>query len=703
MKEFFTGDAPIKSKSQDLFNMSYYADAISTFISESETPLTISIQGEWGSGKTSLINLISENLIKNNYMVNYEIIIIEAWEYFIGDSVNSIERFTLSLIDQIISRTDKKKLVKQMQKVNKYSAIFISKSFSMIGNMAKIDSKTIEDIKSFFCDNELLAIVQNLKNSLAELIRDSNKLCKKPKVFTFIIDDLDRIEPSSAVQILELLKNIFDIQQCIFILSVDFDIVTCGLKKRYDAYKDGTPFNYKDYFDKLIQLPFTMPVQSYNIEPLIVKILDEYGYWDKEALSLEEHIIITDVLKLCIGNNPRKIKRLANAIHLSYLIDIKTNHFLSSIQRKIINLILLCIQQAYPDIYNFLLLSPDFTSWNNKILADYMPNISNDDRSESLNNNKYPVEWEEVVHRLCEQQVGLRKSAMAVMKVFNYLNILIRENHYFIISHIIALSTSTNLNQKIQYDGTDYQNNSFTQFKQGQKLIQMIKPISNSRILDVGCGNGLTTIELFNKYGANASIDAFDISPSQIDIAIKNRDSHNISESNINFYVMDVNNLNKISHYNLVFSNSTLHWLSNQRGIYSKIYMSLKPDGYLAIHIGGKGNYRGLHQMVKVAYTNLGLMDYFCNWKFPVFYPSKDEIVDTLSEIGYKDIVVENVESNGSEYTTLIDDFAKASLIFYYERLPQEYHKKLENEFKKQCSINSLDLYTHRIYVLAKK
>ena len=74
-----------------------------------------------------------------------------------------------------------------------------------------------------------------------------------------------------------------------------------------------------------------------------------------------------------------------------------------------------------------------------------------------------------------------------------------------------------------------------------------------------------------------------------------------------------------------------------------------------------------------------------------------------LTRIGFCDITIESVESNGTELSTLAEDFAKASLIYYYERIPEDYQKKLEKEFLKQCKINNVDYYTNRLYVFAKK
>lgn len=55
-------DIPIMSKGDESLGLIDYAHSLSEFIQNCETPITIAIQGDWGSGKTSLMNLIKEDL-----------------------------------------------------------------------------------------------------------------------------------------------------------------------------------------------------------------------------------------------------------------------------------------------------------------------------------------------------------------------------------------------------------------------------------------------------------------------------------------------------------------------------------------------------------------------------------------------------------------------------------------------------------------
>lgn len=58
-------DRPITDMGGDSLEMVNYADALADFIRSAQTPMTIALQGEWGSGKTSLMNSLRGMLCRN--------------------------------------------------------------------------------------------------------------------------------------------------------------------------------------------------------------------------------------------------------------------------------------------------------------------------------------------------------------------------------------------------------------------------------------------------------------------------------------------------------------------------------------------------------------------------------------------------------------------------------------------------------------
>ena len=72
-------DQPAKAN-EDRLNMKAYADALTDFISNAQSPLTIALQGEWGSGKTSLMNALKTSLVDRGD-APYLGVWINTWQY----------------------------------------------------------------------------------------------------------------------------------------------------------------------------------------------------------------------------------------------------------------------------------------------------------------------------------------------------------------------------------------------------------------------------------------------------------------------------------------------------------------------------------------------------------------------------------------------------------------------------------------------
>ena len=88
---------------QDSLEISSYHEALVDFIKQTDTPMTIGVQGEWGSGKTSLLNQIWSKLEKSNDEHdddhNYLQIWVNSWEHSL---LCTPEECLLKIINEII-------------------------------------------------------------------------------------------------------------------------------------------------------------------------------------------------------------------------------------------------------------------------------------------------------------------------------------------------------------------------------------------------------------------------------------------------------------------------------------------------------------------------------------------------------------------------------------------------------------------------
>ncbi|MBN1252417.1 MAG: AAA family ATPase [Bacteroidales bacterium] len=295
MNKKLTGvvDIPLKSQEDDQLQMKSFEMALSEFIKFTSTPITIALQGEWGSGKTSLMNRLEEQLCRAEG-TNFYSVWLNTWHYSLMKNDNDILIGIINaLIEQVIEISRKehpeklKHIIKDVYKVGKtifkgLSQVAVKTTVSQINENA---ADSINDV--FFNENgEDNYSLNDLRNKLSELINNNieknvDKGINK-KSFVFFIDDLDRIDPILAINILELMKNIFDIDNCIFILAIDYDVVVKGLKGKFGELNEKNEREFRSFFDKIIQLPFQMPLNSYIIDDYIKEKLLSVNIITKE-------------------------------------------------------------------------------------------------------------------------------------------------------------------------------------------------------------------------------------------------------------------------------------------------------------------------------------------------------------------------------------------------------------------------------------
>ena len=194
-------------------------------------------------------------------------------------------------------------------------------------------------------------------------------------------------------------------------LAIDYDVVVRGLRAKYGDQKISAENErqYRSFFDKIIQLPFNMPQNNYNIENFLSVGLKNIGYFDKNQLQdkskkRENDVlpILKDLVRYSTGNNPRSIIRIINSLSLINIMQNQIKNELTiSDEEKILNFGLICMQIAYPKIYRLLQQYPDFAKdWKDKyeeIIRKFdLQNVDDEEGdSESGNSSNSSIAYDE--------------------------------------------------------------------------------------------------------------------------------------------------------------------------------------------------------------------------------------------------------------------------------------------------------------------
>ena len=396
-------DEPLSEGENDKLGITGYATALFQFITDAETPMTIGVQGDWGSGKTSLMHQMWFKFEDPKVSaLRTKQIWVNTWEHSL---LKTPQEALVSIIDAIINElskdlNDDRRIVIRKKAQNVLQGAF-RVGMSMTGGVegAKVAKEWMES-----------------DNSIAELKKSLNKAVEEisPKEYDRLIvyiDDLDRLEPANAVEILELLKNIFSIKKSVFVLAIDYNVVVKGLAKKFGALTKENRWEYDAFFHKIIQLTFQMPVNSYDIGNYLRLLLKDIGFVKENELKAE---YLEKLIKVTIGGNPRSIKRLVNNIALNKIfISLKDKTKMKK-NEKFLLVALNCIQIQYPKIYEALTLDSDFRGWEEKFADKFSDDFSDSEDRKKLEQelDNFPKEetetWELELFKICYPEPRLR-------------------------------------------------------------------------------------------------------------------------------------------------------------------------------------------------------------------------------------------------------------------------------------------------------
>lgn len=333
-------DRSIENIEEDDFNITQYVEGLANFIIKCTTPMTISIQGDWGSGKTSMMNMVKNSLLKNG---NGKItpVFFNTWQY---SQFHSEDNLTLMMMNKLVASIDGKS-----EKAKNIAKDFIS----VLGNIAVgYVSNGTANIDSLL---EKSQAIEDIKNKFANIVEET---AGDDGRVVFFIDDLDRLNPGRAVEILEILKIFLDCDKCVFVLAIDYGVVSQGVKEKYgDLIGEDKG---QSFFDKIIQVPFTMPVSHYNVDSFVINMFKQVNI-DLSSKGDESKVYV-DLIRSSVGLNPRTMKRLFNAYLLLNCIsdqpDVEAHKDLTDSKNgewvKKMLFAILCCQHAYKDVYTLL-------------------------------------------------------------------------------------------------------------------------------------------------------------------------------------------------------------------------------------------------------------------------------------------------------------------------------------------------------------
>lgn len=299
-------DQPIESPNEDRFGVDPFARALAASIRKMQSPhgSVIGINGPWGSGKSSAVNLCKHHLadaVKANELV---IIDFACW-WFRGEDALALAFFRelYAGLGPSLGEKAKKKLPKLGARLLRAGAL-VGKVAEAAGAVIAggIAEKGMEWIAGLIEQDESVETLH------AEL---SDALLEQKKRFLIVIDDIDRLSPDEALLIFRLVKSVGSLPNVMYLLVYDRPLAERIVSERY-------PSEGPHYLEKIVQAAFELPdPPALDVQQHLLSLIESICGAPAEADMVRFMNIFYEGISPAM-RTPRDVTRFTNSLSVSW-------------------------------------------------------------------------------------------------------------------------------------------------------------------------------------------------------------------------------------------------------------------------------------------------------------------------------------------------------------------------------------------------
>ena len=330
------------------FGHELISKTLEQIIDRTITPFSIGLYGGWGSGKTTIVDLLKDDLNANNKV---KTIYIDLWKFENDSLRRQIILKTAEELDPSLVKSLKEKIYFSLSE-NKDKTTFNWKRIVVSVLLFLIKIGVITLLVNIFIKNLLTSLftVFISKYAIEEITKGFNHFDKslflndvvmtrdrlsEPEEFecefkniikrsskekiVFILDNLDRMSSEKAVEVLSTVKTFLEIPKCIFLVPCDEDAIKKHISSVYVA--NNTRFGSNKYADEFLRKFFNSIIRIPKFENIE---LDEYTQDLLQQTNLtelkEENSNLLWLLTYSFRNNPREIKQFINNLVSAILL-----------------------------------------------------------------------------------------------------------------------------------------------------------------------------------------------------------------------------------------------------------------------------------------------------------------------------------------------------------------------------------------------
>lgn len=300
-------DSSITRFEDDLYGIGPMAKCIARGIIGIKDPVgtTIAINGSWGVGKTSLVNLVRKEIASHNQKEESSTKKLSVTEFncfwFRGeDALATAFLNHLSLILGNECATTIKKMAVQLSKFTP----LIRGVFNVLPNLPyRSELKTVIDAAEEMLNQK--STMEEMFNGLFEKLNESQNR------YLIIIDDMDRLSSKEMLAVFRLLRTVGRLPNLLYLVVFDQNLAKKAVEIEY-------PSEGRHFLEKIIQASFeVLPPDSFDLKKTIIRgikeITEQDEYFDERRFNRVMEAVLLKYIRL-----PRQVVRFQNVIRLTW-------------------------------------------------------------------------------------------------------------------------------------------------------------------------------------------------------------------------------------------------------------------------------------------------------------------------------------------------------------------------------------------------
>ncbi|WP_433796578.1 KAP family P-loop NTPase fold protein [Actinoplanes sp. CA-252034] len=302
-------------------------------------PLTVGVFGPWGTGKSSFLNICRDMLEQRGIPT----IAFNPWKY------DDKEAIWHALIQTILTEVADEPEGRRHDLAAKARRLSSTATWLLLRHAAGpltaglVDGDDVTTARDAWQSRgvENYRHINHFEADFAEVVQTF--LGDRGRLVVFV-DDLDRCHGDTAIAVLDALKLFLGEASCVFVLAMDFDVISTAAAKRVD----GDQARGRQYLEKLIHFPYHLP--EVRFEAVFRQLQDSV------VTELRGDPALWQLAEGAFGDNPRRIRRFISALNLTTAT--LRLHSRPSRDRLMQAAILLALRMRFPDFFRRVQANP---------------------------------------------------------------------------------------------------------------------------------------------------------------------------------------------------------------------------------------------------------------------------------------------------------------------------------------------------------